>query len=180
MVEMAQGKATTDSRGHLLAAILLSGVLSHAQAGPDLLGQSAPDFVLKSMDGANLRLSEYRGEVVLVTFWSSRCGRCRKQLPAIQSLQEEYAGRLSVLSISLDRNPGRVQALAGELGIRFPVLLDTGKQVSKLYDPGRMPLTLVIDQTGTVRFLHEGYHDGDAQTYSDEIQSVLSERVAVL
>ncbi len=177
---MAQGMARTGSHWHLVAVILLSLLLSDVQAGSALLGNMAPDFVLKGIDGKNLRLSEYRGGVVLVTFWVVRCGACRKQLPAIQAMQQENATAFSVLSINLDRNAGRVRALVGDLGIRFPVLMDTKKHVSRLYDPGRMPLTLVVDQTGTVRFLHEGYHDGDADIYADEIESILSEQVAAL
>ena len=177
---MAQGMAITGSRWHLVAVIFLSGILSSAQAGSSLLGNAAPDFVLKSIDGKNLRLSEYRGGVVLVTFWTARCGRCRKQLPAIQSLQQQNVAEFSVLSINLDRNAERVRALASDLGIRFPVLLDTKKHVSRQYDPSRMPLTLVVDQAGTVRFLHEGYHDGDVDVYADEIRSILSEQFAAL
>ena len=54
--------------------------------------EPAPDFALKSMTGENLRLSEYRGEVVILNFWSTDCGTCVLQMPAVQKLYEQYRG----------------------------------------------------------------------------------------
>ncbi len=177
---MAQGSEKAAWRWHLAVALPLLSVFLHAQAASGLLGKAAPDFVLKSIDGENLRLSEYRGEVVLINFWTASCGRCRKQLPRIQSLLNRYPHGLSVLSVSLDRDAGRTRALASDLKLQFPILLDRGKRVARAYDPGRLPLTLVVDQVGTVRFVHEGYREDDADAYATEIQTVLDEQIAPL
>ena len=81
---------------------------------------SAPDFVLKSLDGENLRLSEYRGQIVVMNFWASWCGRCRDQLPSLENLHERYGDSgMQILSVNLD---GDIEK-ARQVKPRFPTQL---------------------------------------------------------
>src|SRR5580658_10401781 len=89
--------------GALLTASFL--VAASKAAAPTLVGKDAPDFVLKSMDGRNLRMSEYRGQVVLVNFWARWAGDSRQEMPALDRINTTY-GRagLVVLGVSIDED----------------------------------------------------------------------------
>ena len=116
----------------------------------------APDFALPSVAGGNHRLSEHRGEVVALLFWASWCGDCRHELARFEKLRRTYAPvGLVVLGISLDKKPDQAAAHAAAAGVGFPVLLDTGKDVSRAYDADRLPLILLIDRHGVVRARHD-------------------------
>ena len=147
-----------------------------AWSATDLLAEPAPDFALKSFSGENLRLSEYRGEVVLVNFWADWCGSCKEQLAAINAL---YADRADdgfvVLSVNIDKKSAKARKAVSDLRLEFPVLTDDRKRVSKLYDLGRAPLIVLVDPHGVVRHVHEGYQSGDAQSYREEVAALLAE-----
>jgi peroxiredoxin len=121
-------------------------------------GSSAPDFALKDLDGRNQRLSEFRGDVVLLTFWSGWCGDCRALLEQIDAELPAGSGdaaRPVLLGVSLEAKPERARAVADSLRLDFPTLVDTRQQVARLYDVSRLPLTLVIDRDGVVREIYE-------------------------
>ncbi len=137
---------------------------------------AAPDFTLKSAEGRNLRLAEQRGQVVLVNFWASWCGPCRQEMPQLNRLYDKYrASGFTMLGINIDDDPKNGAATAAKWGVRFPVLLDADKTVSKLYDLGSMPATVLIDRDGKVRFLHRGYREGVEETYERQIRELIKE-----
>jgi peroxiredoxin len=136
----------------------------------------APDFTLRTMGGPNLRLQEQRGQVVLVNFWATWCGPCRQEIPHLNRLHEKYrASGFQVLGINIDDDARAATELATRLGVKFPVLLDTDKKASRLYDMSAMPATVVIDRDGRVRYIHRGYRDGFEKTYEQQIRELLKE-----
>ncbi len=140
------------------------------------VAELAPDFALKSFAGENVRLSEYRGEVVMISFWATWCGRCRDQLPKLDDLfAERRDDRFQLLSVSIDADEYRARETASDLQIDFPILFDDQKVVSRLYDLRTMPLTVLIDHSGTIRYVHEGYRGGDEKTYDAELEILLAE-----
>jgi len=145
-------------------------------AGPQSTERAAPEFVLRSLEGQNLRLSELRGEVVMINFWASWCGGCRQAMPALNELDEKYrrAG-LTLLSVNVDDEEHRAEQMSRSLKIRFPVLRDGQKTVSRLYKADTLPLTVLIDREGNVRFSHTGYNVGDEQKYVAELRTLLNE-----
>jgi len=145
-------------------------------ASSDLTGQSAPDFALKSSSGKNLRLSEYRGDVVMVNFWATWCGPCRQEMPLLDELYSRYQRvGFSLLGVNIDDNSSKAMNMVSELDISFPVLFDVRKEVSKLYAVEAMPVTVLIDREGTVRYVHHGYKPGFENKYLDQIRSLLRE-----
>jgi peroxiredoxin len=139
-------------------------------------GSVAPDFALKSSSGKNLRLSEHRGEVVLLNFWATWCGPCRQELPLLNRIHEQYRKvGLTLLGVNIDDRADSGQAMARKLGITFPILFDPGKQVSRRYDVDAMPSTLLIDRSGTVRYIHRGYLPGYEKTYEAQIRELLKQ-----
>ena len=156
---------------------LVFGVFSMTGlASSGLTGQAAPDFALKSSSGKNLRLSEYRGDVVMVNFWATWCGPCRQEMPLLDELYSRYQRvGFSLLGVNIDDNQSRAMDMVSELGVSFPVLFDSRKEVSKLYAVEAMPVTVIIDREGMVRFVHQGYKPGYEEQYLDQIRTLLRE-----
>ena len=135
---------------------------------------AAPDFTLHAMDGPNLRLKEQRGRVVMVNFWATWCGPCRQEMPQLNRLYEKYrASGFQLLGVNVDDDTKKAAEVAAKLGVTFPVLLDTDKTVSKLYDLSTMPSTVIIDRDGKVRYLHRGYLAGYEDNYEKQIRELL-------
>ncbi|MFO1272044.1 MAG: TlpA disulfide reductase family protein [Rubrivivax sp.] len=136
----------------------------------------APDFTLRSLDGVNLRLAEQRGRVVMVNFWATWCGPCKQEMPHLSRLYEKYrASGFTLLGVNVDEDAKQAAATAGKLGVKFPVLFDGTKSVSKLYDLQSMPSTVLIDRDGRVRYLHRGYRDGLEESYEKQIRELVKE-----
>src|ERR1700753_3121389 len=119
----------------LVAGVLTAAGMSQAiAAAPTLVGKTAPDFVLKGLDGRNLRISEYRGQVVLVNFWARWAGEAREEIPALDRISSTYerAG-LVVLGVSVDEDLARAREFAGSMKVSYPILFDTGSELGKDY-----------------------------------------------
>ncbi len=136
----------------------------------------APDFTLRTLEGPNLRLLEQRGKVVLLNFWATWCGPCREEMPQLNRLYEKYRpSGFTLLGVNVDEDSRNAAGIAGQMGVKFPVLLDSDKRVSKLYDLSAMPSTVLIDRDGRVRFLHRGYKSGTENEYEQQIRALLRE-----
>jgi peroxiredoxin len=160
----------------LLASLALSVLAASSLAASGLAGQPAPDFALKSSTGENLRLSEYRGDVVMINFWATWCGPCRQEMPLLDELYSRYQRvGFNLLGVNIDDDSSRAMNMISELGVSFPVLFDSRKEVSKLYDVDAMPVTVLVDREGNVRYIHEGYKPGYENTYLDQVRSLLRE-----
>jgi peroxiredoxin len=157
-----------------VALVILLAATGTVSAATHLLGTEAPDFVLKSISGKNLRLSEYRGEVVMLTFWAAWCGDCRAQLEELGAMRERYqdAG-VELLAVSLDQNAK--QAGEASADVTFPVLHDAGGEVGRLYDVSKMPVMVLIDRGGVVREVFEGFRRGNEEQYLERVQALLRE-----
>lgn len=135
---------------------------------------NAPDFTLRSMDGPNLRLQEQRGQVVMINFWATWCGPCRQEMPHLTRLYDKYrSAGFVMLGVNVDDDARRATDLATKLGLKFPVLLDTDKTVSRLYDLGTMPTSVLVDRNGRVRYVHNGYVAGYEDLYEKQIRELL-------
>ena len=163
-------------RGLKILLIFLLLPLASASGVTGLAGQPAPDFALKSIDGVNLRLSEFRGEVVMINFWATWCGPCRQEMPLLDELHQRYQKvGFRLLGINIDDDRRSATKMVRVLKVGFPVLMDERKEVSRLYDVDAMPATLLIDRSGIVRYVHHGYRSGYEQSYVDEIRELLKE-----
>ena len=161
---------------NLTLGLLMTVFAAISLASSGLEGQLAPDFALKSSSGENLRLSEYRGDVVMINFWATWCGPCRQEMPLLDELYTRYERvGFSLLGVNIDDNTAKAMDMVSELGVSFPVLFDSRKEVSKLYEVSAMPVTVLIDREGTVRYVHHGYKPGYEDKYLDQIRSLLRE-----
>jgi peroxiredoxin len=160
-----------------IAAVALTALsMGSANASGPVTGEQSPDFTLESKDGGNMRLSEQRGNIVLVNFWASWCGPCREELPAFEELYQEYADLgVEILAINVDDEKEKANVLLDDIEVSYPVLFDTAGEVSKLYDVNAMPTTVMVDRDGNVRLLHPGYRKGDEKKYEKAIKMLMRE-----
>ena len=160
------------------SALLLSALwtVGLTAAHPAQAASPAPDFTLKTLAGPNLKLSEQRGQVVLINFWATWCAPCKQEMPHLNRLSDKYrdAGFV-LLGVNVDDDPKKAAAEAARLGIRFPVLLDEAKAVSKLYGLDAMPTTFVVDRDGQVRHVHQGYRNGLETVVDQQIRTLVKE-----
>lgn len=153
---------------------LAASFMLNAHAGE--MKQPAPDFTLKSYSGKNLKLSEYRGQVVLLNFWASWCGPCRQEMPLLDSLHAKYKSLgFTVLGVNVEEDSAKAVGVLKKNKLTFPILFDTENKVSKLYDISAMPSTVIIDRDGVMRYLHQGYKPGDENVYKDVVKKLLQE-----
>jgi peroxiredoxin len=161
---------------NLTLGLLVTVVAATSLASSGLEGQMAPDFALKSSSGENMRLSEYRGDVVMINFWATWCGPCRQEMPLLDELYTRYERvGFNLLGVNIDDDSRRALQMIEELGVNFPVLFDDRKEVSKLYEVEAMPVTVLVDREGNVRYVHHGYKPGYENKYLDQVRSLLRE-----
>ena len=126
-----------------------------ATAGQPTSNQAkvAPAFQLKDLQGRRIRLSDYRGKVVLINFWATWCAPCQAEMPELVKLQREYASRgLQVISITCP--PERktiVRRVARKFRLNYPVLFGT-RETTRLYEADDvLPVTIIVDRDGIIR-----------------------------
>ena len=153
--------------------LLVCGINAHA--GQTLSGK-APDFTLKSRSGKNIKLSELRGQVVMIKFWASWCGPCRQEMPLLEGLYNKYkALGFTLLGVNVEQDSSKAKAYLRDISVSFPVLYDVKNTVSKAYNISAMPSTIMVDRDGNLRFLHQGYKPGYEKEYESQIKSLIRE-----
>lgn len=154
--------------------VFAAGLLCCLQTSRADEASLAPDFALRSVDGRVFRLSEYRGEVVVMSFWAQWCGECRYALSALDEIYSKYrkAG-LVVLSINVE-DEAKAAAAAKTLKIPFPVLVDERKEVGALYKLTSLPVTVIVDRDGQIQYSRDGYQRGDEQEWSEQVRRQLN------
>src|ERR1022692_2016266 len=162
-----------------LCTLVLSATwaASSPAAAPTMVGKDAPDFALKTLAGANLRLSEFRGQVVLVNFWARWAGDSRQEMPALNKINTIYerAG-LVVLGVSIDEDLRRARDFAEAMKVSYPIMFDTGgSNIGRDYFLEKMPMTILVDRSGVVRYSHVGFKTGDDRIYLEKIRELLRE-----
>jgi peroxiredoxin len=155
---------------------LIGFLLVSLYANAGAISGKAPDFTLKSNKGKNLRLSDYRGQVVMLNFWASWCGPCRQEMPILDQLQSRYAKLgFTLLGVNVEEDSSKANAYLKDIPVSFPILYDTANQTSKLYNVSAMPTTVIIDRNGNMRFIHHGYKPGYEKDYKKQIKALIRE-----
>jgi peroxiredoxin len=152
----------------IAAAALLGGLLescskpqaaiSAASLKSDDQRHQAPDFALKDADGRVVRLSDYRGKVVLLDFWATWCGPCKIEIPWFMQLERQYKDRgFAVLGVSMDDDGWEsVKPFLSELGVNYRVVIGDDKTAQLYGGIDALPTTFLIDRTGKIAAVHVG------------------------
>lgn len=128
-----------------------------------LEGQPATDFTLETLaDAKPVRLSDLKGRVVLLDFWATWCGPCRRWLPIVEQANRDYAAKgLSVFAVNEREPESKVRAYLDQQKLDLPVLMDQSGNVGSIYRASSIPLTVVVGRDGKVLRILVGLHEAD-------------------
>jgi peroxiredoxin len=156
-------------------ALILVTAANAAEPGA-LVGKPAPDLVARGISGENVRISEHRGEVVVVSFWSGSCNTCRNQLEALDRIAKTYkSAGLVVIGVNLDENLARAEKFARAQDVQFPLLVSAPRNTGRDYGVDRLPMVVFVDRAGVLRVAHSEFKSRDEETYVRELRTLLDE-----
>jgi thiol-disulfide isomerase/thioredoxin len=157
----------------LLAAVVFALPVMPAQAKLPL-GSVPPDVLGKSLDNDAITVSQFRGKVVVVTFWASWCGPCRRELPALDALKQAAGDRAEIVAVNVKDPTPNYHAITRQLkGTKLIFTHDTNGSISDGYQVDAYPNLFVIDQAGRVARIHVGYGEGALEKIVAEINELL-------
>jgi len=160
----------------ILGAFLMASVLFVSVVQAVELNGPAPDFTLKSRSGENVKLSELRGDVVMINFWASWCAPCRQEMPLLEAMYKKYNDLgFVLLGVNVEEDSSKAGELLREIPVSFPILFDNKNDVTKLYKVVAMPSTIMVDRDGNMRYLHRGYLPGYEAEYIKQIKELVRE-----
>lgn len=114
-------------------------------------GNIAPDFELKTLDGETFKLSDFRGEKVMLNFWATWCPPCRAEIPDMQKYHEKHDGVILAVNVTnTERSPEDVQEFMEEYGITFTVLADESSTVAEMFNTTALPTSYLINTEGRI------------------------------
>ena len=145
-----------------------------AQAGVGV-GDRAPEFVaVKNMRGRRMKLRKFRKNIVVLTFGASWCKPCKKELPAISKLADQFR-RVRFIAINIDKNSAKGRAFVRKYvrSKRVRTGLDPNGSTVTLYEPPTMPSTYIIGKYGIIRHRHRGYRSGDEKQLAKKLRNML-------
>lgn len=134
-----------------LIALLAFGFGHDPHAVPSVLqGRTAPDFVLQDLQGASVSLQQFKGQPVVINFWSTWCVPCQTEHPLLREAAKHYAGKVSFLGIIYQDDPERVRQKLQTQALGYPQLLDPGSQTAIDYGVAGVPESFIVDAKGQI------------------------------
>jgi peroxiredoxin len=158
-----------------ITALIFACLFSLSLQAKELSGP-APDFTLTNLDGEKVKLSDLKGQVVMINFWASWCGPCRQEMPLLNDIYAGYkkAGFV-LLGVNLDESADDAKSFLKKTPVNFPVLLDSQGKVADLYKNQAMPSSYFVDRKGNLVHLHQGYKPGEEAEYKRVIKKLLAQ-----
>jgi peroxiredoxin len=141
-------------------------------------GTRATDFTGRDIEGKTIRLSDYLGkQAILLDFCATWCQPCLTELHHLRRIYDKEKSRgFAILAISMDSSDtiAEVPAWARRNELPFPVILDEDSHIASIFNPKKSaPLTVLIDKTGDIVYVHEGYNSGDEILLEEHVAKVL-------
>jgi len=164
------------TRCGLAAVVAVAGlVVGAAPAASVESGEPAPQFNAPALEGGGtVSLSEHRGKVVYLDFWASWCPPCRTAMPVLEGLRREFAGdAFQVVAVNLDRDKDDALEALEKTPVGYPSASDPDGRLPEQFGVGTMPTGYLIDRSGVVRYVHEGFRRGDGDRLREEIRALL-------
>jgi cytochrome c biogenesis protein CcmG/thiol:disulfide interchange protein DsbE len=133
-------------------AVLAALVLNHPAIGADMVGKTAPALTAVDLEQQPAGLAALHGHAVLVMFWATWCGPCRKEMPVVQAAYEKFRDRgFAVIAVNVSDDRKDVERFVEKMGVKFPVVLDPDGDTAERFGVVALPTSYVIDAVGTVR-----------------------------
>jgi cytochrome c biogenesis protein CcmG/thiol:disulfide interchange protein DsbE len=142
----------------IMARMLVVAVCILALTSPSWADKPAPDFTLKDvLQGKEYSLSQFKGKVVVINFFTFFCGPCRDEMPDLNAINNELKGKgLQTLGIALSSDPTQIRFLVKQLGLQYPVLSGNDKVSDAYGSIAVVPTTVIIDKQGNINQRIEG------------------------
>lgn len=131
--------------------VFLSLFLLGMAASPPLVGGPAPTFKLEAVDGQIIKLSDLKGQFVVLNFWSTWCVPCVKEMPEFQKAHESLKTKVQIIGINLGESKEKIDEFVQNNRLSFPILLDGYGNVSQEYGVIHLPVTFFITPDGIIR-----------------------------
>ncbi len=136
------------------------------------------DFELQDLSGWSVKLSSLKGKVVFLNFWATWCGPCRKEMPSMQRMYDKLKSEgLEILAVDLQEDKAQVRSFARELGLRFPILLDSTGAVGAQYNARAIPTTYLLDRKGFIVARMVGAREWDTPDMLETLRLLLKQGV---
>src|SRR5574340_1496563 len=156
--------------------LVLAACGAHAGGFETRSATQAPQLYAQDMAGATRTLADYRGKVVLLTFWASWCPPCLREIPSIERLRKKMAGRpLAIIALDSAEAPEEVSAYLSRIKLGFPVLLDPDGSNTKRWKVFALPTSFLLDAGGRVRYVLTGPTEWDEGEALQMIETLLAE-----
>ena len=140
------------------------------------VGKAAPELAVQTLnDKGKIDLSAMQGKVVVVDFWATWCGPCKQSFPKLEAMSKKVSDKVVILGVSVDDEKKGVVEFAKENGASFAIGWDEGHSIANRWKVGTMPTTFIVDASGKVRHIHDGYHDGETDVMEKELSALVSE-----
>lgn len=120
------------------------------------VGTTISDFELTDLNGDPIRLSDYRGQTVILNFWATWCKPCEEEMPLLEQYYQEYSDDLVILAVNYNESRSFVEPFVNDLVLTFPVLLDEDGAVVRQFYVRSFPTTYFVDEKGVIRAQHIG------------------------
>lgn len=160
----------------LCSTLVLAASASASDAAPDMpkAGDMAPLIVGKTASGDVVDISQYRGKVVVLSFWATWCAYCMKELPILENIQKSSGGsQIKVLAINTESAEVFRQVNRGLKGLTLGLLYDPKKVAQDAYRVGGIPHMVIIDRNGRIVQVHRGYGESSIDEFVSDINNAL-------
>ncbi|MFQ5709620.1 MAG: TlpA family protein disulfide reductase [bacterium] len=140
---------------------------------------AAANFDAVTSSGHKIKLSDFKGKVVVLDFWASWCKPCQKELPFLVDLCNQRKGKdFVVIAVNLDEQASNMKKFLSKLHVKvpFPIIVDRQGLIPPLYQVKAMPTTLLIDKQGVIRYRHRGFKESHKATLAAELNKLLQQK----
>jgi len=140
-------------------------------------GRTIPlEFHGRMVEGGEVSLASFHGKVVLLNFWATWCAECRSEMPAFERLHREFSAHgLAVAGINARESTASIRAYGKELGLTFPLILDSSGKINSTYGVIGLPTTFLIARDGRAVALAVGPREWSGNPARAIIQALLAE-----